>query len=190
MSRAAAVERIPAAAPSTGTYVLTRVLPNGDLQVSQWIRVTTPLSGIEVSAPLMEGSTTKVFATDVVVSADRTVVTGDRTVTGGTSVYGFVDPARTVRLRYVLHGTVTRSPSVKGRALAGATSLVVRYSAGTSDVSKVRITGARVLTAACRDSGDEQAEPTPCGSPTGRGWTVQLRAGQLRDVVMAQLDLS
>ena len=174
--------------PAT-SYVRSRVLPSGDLEVTHWIRSRDAVDSLTVSTPetlgLVSGT---VRVSDFVLAVDGSpypAVSIDEG-TPGTRTLRF-PMTDTIYLRYRLAGAV-QPTGPGGRALARITSLDV--SIASELVQTVRtVVGARVLSMACAD-GPPDAASAPCGSDDGGVWTVRLDKGRLGSRVMARLDLS
>jgi hypothetical protein len=176
----------PAALPPVGSYVESRILPSGDIQVTEWIRTRTDVSEIELVAPNGDGPAGSPTARDVVVTGDDLRADG-QTQVSDSARYVFADPARLIQVRYMLTGAVEQSPSAPGRALARYTSLDVRYTPKAGP-TKVHLLGAEVLATACT-SAEAPLVPRPCGWPQGGAWQVRLRGDDRDDHVMAQVNL-
>lgn len=185
---AATAVRPPAGLPKTGSYLESRVLPNGDLLVTQWIRSKTLLSRIDLAAPAVDGRPDQPTATNVSLVADGKAVKGTSRVGRRTVTYDLDFAARLIYLRYTLHDAIDRSTSVKGRALARVTSLDVGYEPRWGPTT-VNVIGARVLSTACVRTASLSTDPRPCGSPAADHWQIELRGSDRDDRVMAQLDL-
>ena len=167
-------------------YVMTRVLPSGDLSVTQWIESDQLLFGLRIGPPLamgMEG----VAAEDVRVLADGRAVAGPDRVSGVPARYAFLG-ASSVQIRYVLTGATERSASAPGRALVRPAALDVSYDPASERVTKA-VTAPEVLALACTPAvvaGDTK----PCGTrSTDSEWSVELEGPRVDDRVMAQLTL-
>lgn len=169
------------------TYVQTRILPSGDLVVTQWIESTPLLFGVTLALPRVAGAEV-MTAEQVRVVADGTNAVGPKRISlGRQSTYAFLGTS-SVRIRYRLTGAIELSPSVPGRALARLTALDVTYEPASAQVTRAVI-APEVLSLAC--SSPEQAdEIRPCGDRASKGrWTVDLSGPQVDDRVMAALSL-
>jgi hypothetical protein len=183
----ARVPEPPAAAPTVGSYVETRVTKNGVVHVRQWVRSATPLSAVRLEVPAVRGQALLPTATHVVVVGDQEILNPPDTV-GLTGRRLFFDARpRQVYLTYTLQGAVERSPSVPGRALVRAAALQVVYSP-LDGPSRVTLVAKKVLSMACQSSPLEA--PRPCGAPGKGGWSVLLRGDARSDSVVAQVDLT
>jgi hypothetical protein len=177
----------PAQLPRTGSYVDSRILPNGDVRVEYWVRTRTPMREIELVVPRGEGPGGAPRATDVDVAAEQFEVS-DGKVVGSSTVYPLDYPSRIVRVRYTLVGAVVRSPSAPGRALARFTSADLVSMPEEDGPRMVRIRAPEVLNVACR-APSQEASPRPCGSQAGTSWQVELHGADRADEVSAQVNL-
>jgi hypothetical protein len=177
----------PAQLPRAGSYVDSRILPNGDVRVEYWVRTRTPMREIELVMPRGEGLGGAPRATDVDVATEQFEV-ADGKVVGSSTVYPLDHPSRIVRVRYTLVGAVVRSPSAPGRALARFTSADLVSMPEEDGPRMVRIRAPEVLNVACR-APSQQAAPTPCGSQVGTSWQVELHGADRADEVSAQVNL-
>jgi hypothetical protein len=177
---------LPAELPRVGSFTDSRILPNGDIRVDQWVRTRTPMRGIELVVPSGDGLGAAVRATDVTVAGELIAVSPNL-VGGSTAVYRFAVPSQIVRLSYTLVGSVVRSPSASGRALAPLTAADLAY-LPEDGPRLVRIRAPEVLNVACRARSPE-ADPKPCGSPAGESWQVTLQGTHRDDEVSAQVNL-
>ncbi len=183
----ARVPEPPAAAPTVGSYVETRVTKNGVVHVRQWVRSATPLSAVRLEVPAVRGQALLPTATHVVVVGDQEILNPPDTV-GLTGRRLFFDARpRKVYLTYTLQGAVERSPSVPGRALVRATALQVVYSP-LDGPSRITLVGKKVLSMACQSSPLEA--PRPCGAPGKGRWSVLLKGDARSESVVAQVDLT
>ena len=179
----------PNAGEGTGSYARSRILPNGDIEVTQWIHAGTPLRSIDLRMPTAaRGAHGR--ATDVTVAVGRTLVEGPTSVDGHRRRYAFPSPSTGVFLRYRLTDVVDRSPSVPGRALARVTSLIPLGDV-TDGPTRIDIEGAEVMSAACTAAATSPGGPHPCGAPApGRRWRVTLYDAQRAETVQAQVNLT
>lgn len=178
----------PSAAPARGSYVRARILDDGRVKVSQWVRTQRPVESLELEMPdLPQGGVTR-RASGVVVAAEQARATGPTTVGETPGRYDFDTPATMVQLRYTLEGFVERSPSVGGRALVTATFLTTSVGAEVGPI-RLDLGGAEILSAACVPAG--APSPRPCGGPHAgtAGWRVTLRGANRDNLVQAQVTL-
>lgn len=175
----------PPAGLSTGSFVETRILRTGRLQVTQWVESRKPLGSFRLSMPA-EARRQRVVARDVQVDTQAGTVYGPVTVRRS-NTYDVPVPGRLLRIRYALDGVVVRSPSAPGRLLVRATFLEATYD-GRSGGTRVKLVGGRVRNAACT-SASVSAVPVPCGRQAGSDWVVELRGVHRNDGVIAQVDL-
>jgi hypothetical protein len=175
----------PAGLVADTSYVVSRVLPNGDVVVRQRIRTAEPIWLLRLTLPRVPGAG-DMSARQVDLVADGDAVAGQATITDGTASYGF-PPATEMLLSYRLTGAVRLSDSAPGRGLAMITTLDVQYSPRVERETRV-VRAAEVLSLACSRSVEEA--PVPCGEPDGDGrWQVELTGGRVVDRVMAQLNV-
>jgi hypothetical protein len=182
--RSATYDSPVALQPGT-SYVRTRILPSGELAVTEWIRTRGPVDSVTARTPTVDGlNPATVSATHFVLAANGTRYPA--LPVAGAAAQTFRFPAvRTVYLSYRLTGAV-QSSGPHGRALARLTALDV----GTGrpqDSTTQEVVGARVLALACTPAPD--VPPVPCGSVDRGTWTVRLRGARQRNPVMAQVDL-
>jgi hypothetical protein len=179
---------VPTQVPATGTYVESRILANGDLQVTHWIRSRTPVASLALRLPEMSDATTPLSASGVLVAAGDQRADGARTLRSGGTTYRLARPSKVVYVRYALHGAVEQRGSVLGRALARVTSLDLRYGRPYGP-TEVDVLGAKVLAVACTPRADQESIPRPCGGPGPGRWRVRLHGSSRTDRVMAQIEL-
>jgi hypothetical protein len=110
--------------------VIASPLPNGDFDVDEIVRLSTPVSSVWLGPPklTLSGSQfakAKPVASQVQMSAgDQPVVVPGGQVQSRTEI-AFTEPASRMELRYHLRGTTVRSiPSIAGRALTAISPLV------------------------------------------------------------------
>ena len=156
--------------------------------MTHWIRSSLPMSRVSVTVPSGPDPTDRsVEVTDLVVAADGTEIDPPDTLSTGAGWDG-VAGALDLYVQYELFGTLQRSGSTAGRALATVTALDVGI--GTDVVSRTQaFPGPEVLSLACLAPG-RQALPRPCGLVDEGTWTVVREAETLMDTVIVQLDLS
>lgn len=164
------------------SYVETRVLSSGDLQVTHWISSRTPIGMVRLDQPRVAGLP-HLEVSKVVVVGNHTHAIRSSAKSGAYYVTG----ARHLYVSYLLKGAVTRAPRPAGRALAVITNLDVDGVPGLTQTTH-SVTGARVLNLAC-SAGEPEALPAPCGESGSDGWQATLEGGAVGDRVMAQLDL-
>ena len=183
VSRGDATPEPPVTLAARTSYVDTRVTAGGDLVVRQWLHGSSQMFGVQLSAPPSVGP---VRVTHVRVVAGGREVPGAETLRRGRGSYAFTG-SEDVFLSYRVPDAVERSDSVRGRALAPFTSLVVRVSPRMV-ATTYAVGGGEVLALACARP-EPGSVPVPCGAPAGRGWQVERAGDDRRDVVIAQLDL-
>jgi hypothetical protein len=179
----------PVHLPPGTSFVRSRMLPSGQLEVTHWIHSRVAVASLTVHTPRTLGLTRgSVSASHFSLAADGTPYPAAWVDEGHSSTHTFRFPtASEVFLRYRLAGTV-RLGGPDGRALARITSLAV-----TTDSAMTRttltVTGVRVLALAC-SAPTATALPQPCGQESDGSWHVTLDRIGSRERVMAQLDLS
>ncbi len=178
----------PVALVTDSEHVETKVLDDGVLEVTHWIRTTAPIDELTLSVPTSSGRTVEtVGAEDLEVGADGSRVDVRPTGDGDDVWSGALGGVHEIYVSYRLTGAVEQVGSVAGRALAPLTSLNVDVGATTLARSQV-FTGLTVLTLACLDAG-ARATPVLCGNAVEGAWTFDAAAGAVPDTVIAQLDL-
>ena len=166
--------------PDPGASItVTRVQPDGSLEVTHRIRTEEPIDTLDLALP-ETGDTTKVEATDVEVVADGSPASGPQTLTFARASYIF-DSATRISVTYRLEGAVERSTSAAGRGLVTSSSLIV--SAAPPDDTRV-VHSAEVFSLACASSGSGVL--APCGESDGEGqWRVHLTGADVGSRVVA-----
>lgn len=178
----------PVALVTDSEHVETKVLDDGVLEVTHWIRTTAPVDRLSLSVPASSGRTVEtVGAEDLEVGADGGQVDVRPAAEGDHVWSGDLGGVHEIYVTYRLTGAVEQGGSVAGRALAPLTSLNVDVGATTLARSQV-FTGLTVLTLACLDAG-ARATPVLCGNAVDGAWTFDAAAGAVPDTVIAQLDL-
>ncbi len=171
----------PRPVPPNTSYVETRVLPSGDLEVTHWIHSRAPVSAIHLVRPDV-GGLPSLKVSKVVVAGDRT-----RAIRTGSKRAFYLIAARHLFVSYTLKDAVTRAPHPAGRGLAVITNLEIGGVPGLTETTHA-VVGARVLNLACSQPTPE-ALPAPCGASGSAGWQATLDGASVDDRVMAQLDL-
>lgn len=176
----------PVARSPDTSYVESRVLPNGDIVVRQWIRAAEPIRLVRLTLPQVPGAE-DASARQVAIVADGLAVTGQATISDDVATYAFPATTAEVLLSYRLTGAVELSDSVPGRVLAVFTSLDVGYGSQVERETRV-VRGPEMLSLACSPS--PEVSPTPCGEAFGDDeWRVELTGLRVDDRVVAQLNL-
>jgi hypothetical protein len=179
----------PVALAPGSSYVRSRVLRSGEVEVTHWIRTRSLLDTVTLRIPTTEG----LAATAVSVAHVTLAVNGapypaiPASRVGGRSQTFLFPETHSIYLRYRLSG-VTQANGPGGRALARITSLDLVPASGPMAVTQV-VSGARVLALACT-SGAPDTQAIPCGSVVGGSWRVSLTGDERPTRVMAQVDLS
>lgn len=178
----------PSAALARGSYVSARILDDGRVEVSQWVRTVRPIDGLELEMPDPPPGVVTRRVSGVLVAPDHTRAIGPTTVGKTARRYDFNAPVTLVQIRYTLDGSVERSPSRRGRALVTAAFLTTSIDAKIGPM-RVDLGGAEVLSAACWGPG--APAPRPCGGPRpgAKGWRVMLHGASRGDLVQAQVNL-
>ena len=178
----------PVALPAGTAYTKSTVLPSGRLRVKHWIHTRGFVYDVRLHIPKVSGLAPGTLSVHRIVAiADGLQVYAPRSMSGGAATL-YTRGAERIFLRYVLDGAVEHTEPPAGRALARVVALDVRDGHSTTK-SQTAVAGARVLSLACTAPG-RYALPLPCGTPDGSEWSVALTTPNLREQVMAQLDLS
>lgn len=184
----AAVPAPPVPLAEDSEYIETKVLDEGDLLVSHWIRTSRPVHELSLGVPPSSGLTADTIdVLDLTVAADgATVEPPARQSDGGWS--GVLPETQEVYVSYRLSGVLQRSGSAAGRALATLTSLTLRTDGPPLAMTQT-FPELKVLTLACLAS-DAGATTALCGMLIGDTWTVSSPADAVPEIVIAQLDLT
>ena len=174
----------PVPLASNEEYVVTELLPSGDLMVTHWIESSERLDSVQLARPDISGVAV-LRAEQVRVVADGRVAVGAERISSLAGRY-LLPRASSVQIRYLLTGAVAFSSSAPGRALAWPTALDVSYEPTSLRVTRTVI-APEVLSLACSSA---KNAPRPCGAPGPDGeWTVELDKARADDRVMAQLSI-
>ena len=183
----------PADAPKTGTYVVSAVTAEGQVEVQTWIRAAEPVTELAVTTTdpdLLPGS---VESLDIVVRAmDGTLLARRDAVGTNPQTLRLREPATELYLSYTIDGAMDdASATVEGRSLARVLAMDLDHPGARGVVRRLVTAPGTVLNVAClRPSQDFDAVPRPCGSPTGDGdWLVDLRGEDRHDRLLAQLEV-
>jgi hypothetical protein len=172
------------------SFVRSRVLPSGDLDVTQWIHSRRLMYVVTLDVPRVAGlSPRSVSATGVTLASNglRTAKLASMGSALGTRIF-HIPPTHSLYIRYRLSGVVERSSGTSGRALARITSLDVGTTTRLVNTTQT-VVGARVLNLACTPE-QPSGLTTPCGTEHGGNWVVRLHGAETTNQVMAQLDIS
>ena len=157
----------PPQAPPVGSYVRAEVLPDGSVDVHEWITSASVLDRVVLAPRLPPG--VDVQATDVRLAADLFTVTEGGTVGARPRIFPLHAPAYRLHLAYLLRGeAATRGRGAQDLVLP--TALDVRF-ADRSGPARVDVVGSDVVSLVCSNGPDTAGQP--CGEATGDGWSVQ-----------------
>jgi hypothetical protein len=157
----------PPQAPPVGSYVRANVLPDGAVEVHEWVTSASVLDRVVLAPRLQDGAA--VWATDLQMAADLFTVTEGGTVGDRGRMFPLHAPAYRLHLAYVLRNPVAAG-SGGGQDEVLPTALDVRF-AGRSGPARVDVVGPNVVSVAC--AAGPGAASRPCGDKTGDGWTVE-----------------
>lgn len=157
----------PPQAPPVGSYVRAEVLPDGSVDVHEWITSASVLDRVVLAPRLQDG--VAVEATDLRMAADLFTVTEGGTVGARARMFVLHAPAYRLHISYVLRGAVAAGAR-GGQELELPTALDVRYAA-RSGPERVDVVGADVVSVACATG--PGAASQPCGNAIDGGWTVE-----------------
>ncbi len=181
----------PRALPDEGSLVQSDVRSDGSIAVTQWIRTSTDIDEVALSAATPAGGAGTPEAVDGrLVGSDGTILADDITVDTAAVRIRFDEPTRLVRATYVLRGAVDASGTVDGRLRASIVSLDLDFAAEAGPTVVV-VSGhdGEVLNLACANARSGVALLRPCGAPDGARWRVRLPAADREDRVTAQVDV-
>jgi hypothetical protein len=172
------------------SFVRSRVLPSGDLEVTHWIHSRAWMYAVTLDMPQVAGlSPRSVSATKVTLASNglRTIKFASIGIALGKRTFQ-LPPTHSLYIRYRLSGVVERSLGTSDRALARITSLDVGTATRLVNTTRT-VVGARVLNLACTPD-RSTGLTTPCGTEHGGNWIVRLKGAEETNQVMAQLDMS
>ncbi len=172
------------------SFVRSRVLPSGDLEVTHWIHSRSWMYAVTLDIPQVAGlSPRSVSATQVTLASNglRTIRFASIGIALGMRTFQ-LPPTHSLYIRYRLSGVVERSFGTSDRALARITSLDVGTATRLVNTTRT-VVGARVLNLACTPD-RPTGLTTPCGTEHGGNWIVRLNGAEETNQVMAQLDMS
>lgn len=179
----------PARLPERGTFVDARIQRDGSVKVVQWLRGSSAVSEVELTAHQSDQLTSAPRATGLSVRTSLGKVSLPETTVGTDPVViDLVRSTLVVRLSYHLSGVALESTSPPGRALIGTVALDAAFQ-GEEGRSRVQVGGRRILSLACEPQDGGVRDQRPCGEPREGGWSVNLITADLRDHVVAQVDL-
>jgi hypothetical protein len=168
------------------SYVRTRVLPSGDLEVTHWIRTRSSVSSVTLRTPRVTGlPRDSVTTTRVVLAGDGTPAHTVSAPHRPSSTYP-VPPTQSLYVSYRLSGALQMS-GPDGRALARITALDVSTGAHLARTTRA-VVGTTVIALACTPA-TAGAAPAPCGAVQDGAGSVRLGRAEQGDEVMAQLSL-
>ena len=182
----------PTRPPGRGAYVLSTVTARGRVEVGTWITSADPVSELYLNTPDPDWQQGPALARRIAVwDVDGTLLA--RVAKVGTDVrrVALRAASTSLYLSYTIEdGMDEAKPTVTGRALAQVLAMVVTYDGADGVVRHLVTATGRVLNVACvAAAADGEADPHPCGRPTGTGqWTVDLRGVHRRDRLLAQIE--
>jgi hypothetical protein len=174
---------------SAGTsYIRSRVLPSGAMEVTDWIRTTSPVGSLSLRIPAFTGLAPGSLAVShVVIAANGQRTSAFPVVNQPSGVRVFRLPAsQSLYVRYRLTGAV-QTASTPGRATATITSLEVTTGTPLTSTTET-VVGPDVLALACT-LGTASAAPASCGFFQQGRWTVRLDGARQASRVSAQVQL-
>jgi hypothetical protein len=170
------------------SFVRSRLLPSGDIEVTHWIRSRHFLMTVSLAIPSVPGlAPGAVRVRDLVVAGDGSLVPVTTRIGTEANTTISLPPTHRLYLRYRLSGAVEIAGGPHDRALARVTSLDVSTAGRLTSTTRT-VVGARILALACSPMGSSQAS-TPCGTVVHGKWTVNLGAARQKSRVMAQFNL-
>lgn len=169
------------------SYLRTRILTTGELEVTQWIASTAPVQEVTLRVPDVPGlAPGGLSLSHVVLAADGLRSTAIPVAGQPAGTWRYRTPvAREVYLRYRLSGAVATS-TVPGRALAMITALVATTDHPLTSTTEA-VVGANVLSLGC-SLPTPSAPPTPCGVTSNGISSVRLYGAQQQSRVTAEVD--
>jgi hypothetical protein len=170
------------------SYIRTRVLATGDLEVTQWIASATPVQSLSLRVPPVPGlAPASVSLGRLVVAVDGVRSNAVPLASQPTGTWEYRLPnARAVFLRYRLSGAV-QTTSVPGRAVATITSLLVSTGHPLTSTTQA-VVGHDVLALGC-SLPTPGAAPTLCGVTSNGISSVRLYGAQQQRRITAQVQL-
>jgi hypothetical protein len=176
----------PSQLPASGSYVRTRVLESGVLDVDQWVRTRVPVREVTLQADPIIGPGGPPVATFVRIAADGRGVEGPVAVGIEPQTVRLGQGARLVHVSYLLTGVVVHEET--GASVAAMTSLGLDHTAPPGTLRE-SVSGERVRRLLCRPRSAPVAEARPCGRRHGGDWRVWVPGGRHDTQVEARLDL-
>lgn len=175
----------PEELPAAGSFVHTRVLDSGVLDVDQWVRTRQPARTVTLQADPIFGSGGPPVATFVRVAADGQVVKAPGAVGIEPQTVDLGEGARLVHVSYLLSGVVVRAGPAAEHPVAVMTSLGLDYTPRTGPLHE-RVSGP-VDQLLCWPRAATAAVARPCGHQQDDDWRVMLTSGQRDTQVAARL---
>lgn len=170
------------------SYVRSRVLPSGRIEVVHWIRTRNPVRALTIRAPRVPGlERNAILATHLAVVSDGVRLVPHVCCVVSNMPSNFTLPgSHQIFVRYRLAGVTEESGGPDHRALARITALDVSTSRRLVQSTRT-VVGAQVLSLACASG---SSPPVPCGVQRRGTWSATLGPGDQHSQVMAQVNLS
>jgi hypothetical protein len=170
------------------SYVRSRILPSGQVEVTHWVSTRTMLFSVELETPHVPGlASDAVSVTDLTLASDGAPVPTNADVRPGHVTTIWLPPTQQLFLRYRLRGVVDYATAAHDRALARITALDVT-TVDNLQYTTHSVSASRVLALACLSKKGPSA--VPCGQEHGRTWLARLGPGHMDTQVMAQVNLT
>jgi hypothetical protein len=169
------------------SYVRSRVLPSGKIEVTHWIRTGRPVRAVTLQTPDVPGlALDHVLVSHVQVFSDGNALPVADTVFPDVPATLTLPPTRRVFIRYRLSGVTQKAGGSQDRALARITALDVSTERRLVRTTRT-VVGVQVLSLACTSG---RSAPIPCGDVRRGTWSTTLGTGRQHSQVMAQVNLS
>lgn len=190
VNEGAAPREIPAPptdVPEIGMYVDSEVDATQDVWVAHWIRTTTPIAKLKLTAADPDGLPGGVVARKVVVVGADVVLARRAEVGTKQQTLTLKKPATEIYVTYRLTGGVEAGGTVPGRVLARSVALDVDYRGRAGPVARHVSAAGEVLNVACLPRNERNRAPRPCGRSAADGWLVELRGKDRDDRLLVQI---
>ncbi len=174
----------PSQLPASGSYVHTRVLASGVLDVDQWVRTRVPIRQVTLQADPIIGPGGPPVATFVRIAAGGRVLAAPPAVGIQPQTVRLGQRARLVHVSYLLTGVVVHDES--GGSVAAMTSLGLDHTAPPGTLRQ-SVSGERVRQLLCRPRSAAVAEARHCGRRHGGDWRVWVPGSRHDTQVEARL---